>query len=258
MLKHAIESFEHGLQHFLEDTEISRKFALLHVDHAIELMIKEKIVQQGMSIYKGEGKTIGFFEALGKFDETRVPERPRIEELRDFRNTVQHKGLTPDYYTTEFYVREAYQFIERFMKDKLGIEIEEYVPKTYIQLMEGTKTLALPVDSRIKDMLLNAEKLFSIGNYEVAVVSGFIALESVLREITDETGRRTTTMRSLVEFTQQSGLLNSRDHAEFRNIRAIRNEAVHGIGKISKEAARQALDNVSDLITKITPKRGVK
>ena len=107
MLKHAIESFEHGLQHFLEDTEISRKFALLHVDHAIELMIKEKIVQQGMSIYKGEGKTIGFFEALGKFDETRVPERPRIEELRDFRNTVQHKGLTPDYYTTEFYVREA-------------------------------------------------------------------------------------------------------------------------------------------------------
>lgn len=144
------------------------------------------------------------------------------------------------------------------MKDELGIEIEEYIPKTYIQLMEGTKTLALPVDSRIKDMLVNAEKLFSVGNYEMAVVSGFIALESVLLEITNETGRRTTTMHSLVEFAQQSGLLNSRDHAEFRNIWDIRNEAVHGIGKISKKAARQALDSVSDLITKITPNRSGK
>ena len=34
MLRHAFESFEHGLLHYLEGTELGRKFALLHIDHA--------------------------------------------------------------------------------------------------------------------------------------------------------------------------------------------------------------------------------
>lgn len=49
MFRHAIESFEHGLEHFLDGTDRSRKFALLHIDHAIELMLKEKCVQLGKS-----------------------------------------------------------------------------------------------------------------------------------------------------------------------------------------------------------------
>ncbi len=64
MLKHAIESFEHGLEHFLDGTEKSRKFALLHIDHAIELLLKEKCVQLGKSIYRGDGTTLTIHEAF--------------------------------------------------------------------------------------------------------------------------------------------------------------------------------------------------
>lgn len=54
MLIHALESFEHGIFHHLDNTDTSRKFAFLHIDHAIELILKEKVVRLGLSIL---GKT---------------------------------------------------------------------------------------------------------------------------------------------------------------------------------------------------------
>lgn len=122
MLKHALESIEHGLVHFLDGTETGRKFALLHLDHGIELAIKAEVVRQGHSIYQKEGRTIGFHQALDLLPCGSTPERPRLEDLHDFRNIVQHKGLTPDESTTDFYVKEAFAFICRFFKDALEID----------------------------------------------------------------------------------------------------------------------------------------
>ena len=39
MFVHASESFEHGLEHYLDGAERSRKFAILHIDQAIELFL---------------------------------------------------------------------------------------------------------------------------------------------------------------------------------------------------------------------------
>ena len=73
MFKHAIESFQHGLEHYLEGSERSRKFALLHIDQAVELMLKEKIVQLGKSIYKSNGSTLSMHEALKSLKELKLP-----------------------------------------------------------------------------------------------------------------------------------------------------------------------------------------
>ena len=64
MFLHAVESFEHGLQHHLDGTTKSRKFALLHIDQAIELFLKEKVVRLGKSIYKSDGTTLNLHEVF--------------------------------------------------------------------------------------------------------------------------------------------------------------------------------------------------
>ena len=56
MLRHALESFEHGLLHYLEGTEVGREFSILHIDLAVELILKEKVVRNGVPIFRKDGK----------------------------------------------------------------------------------------------------------------------------------------------------------------------------------------------------------
>lgn len=62
MFTHAIESFEHALEHYVDGTTRGSKFAILHVDHAIEPCLKEKAVSLGKSIYKSDGQTLSMHE----------------------------------------------------------------------------------------------------------------------------------------------------------------------------------------------------
>jgi len=145
MMRHAIESFEHGLVHHLDGTEKSRKFAILHIDQAIELFIKEKCIQSGKSIYKSTGQTLNLhegFKALSKL--TSIPERPRLEELHDLRNTIQHKGLLPDQRTTSYYLLVAYKFAKRFLLDELNIPIEKAISPIHRSMMEAPERKEAP------------------------------------------------------------------------------------------------------------------
>lgn len=75
------------------------------------------------------------FRSLNK--EVSLPEQPRLEELHDLRNTVQHKGLTPDAATTQFYVEVAYAFLKRFLRDELTLPIEDILSRKHRALIEG-------------------------------------------------------------------------------------------------------------------------
>ncbi|BCG60798.1 hypothetical protein [Paenibacillus sp. URB8-2] len=136
MLNHAIESFQHGVEHYLDGTIVSRKFAVLHIDHALELFLKEKVVQLGKSIYKSDGNTLSLHETLNSLKEIKIIELPRLQEIHDLRNTIQHKGITPDEMTTEFLVDVAYHFIKRFATEELQLDFNNILPERYVRLME--------------------------------------------------------------------------------------------------------------------------
>jgi hypothetical protein len=73
MFQHAVESFEHGLEHYLDGSQKGRKFALLHIDQAIELLLKEKVVQIGKSIYKSDGTTLSLHETFSSLRDMKLP-----------------------------------------------------------------------------------------------------------------------------------------------------------------------------------------
>lgn len=142
IINSAIESFTHGLEHMDMDDEKGRRFAFIHIDQAIELVMKEKLKNLGESIYRKNGKdTLTFYETLEALKEKGilVKERPFIEDLHDYRNNVQHKGLTPDQCTTNFYIKDkGYQFFRDFCLGELGItwrEVEEIIKQNIKNLL---------------------------------------------------------------------------------------------------------------------------
>ena len=70
LLRSAFEVLEHGLWHYLRsNTTTDMKFALLHIDQAIELFFKEKIRSAGRSIYKNPKETITIWGAYQILEE---------------------------------------------------------------------------------------------------------------------------------------------------------------------------------------------
>jgi uncharacterized protein YutE (UPF0331/DUF86 family) len=246
MLRHALESFEHGICHYLDGTDLGRKLALLHVDHAVELIIKEKLVRMGKSIFKSDGKTLNVHEAFTSLDrEVSLPERPRLEDLHDLRNTVQHKGLSLDEFTTGFYVTEAYNFVKRFLNDELDIELKTYLPRSFVRTMEGIPPIPSNLTEEAQLRLKEAENLYSSGAYEMAIVAAYVALEITLREMVKD--RKATPFRLFDELRATRNISDETWH-KFRKIADLRNRSVHTAVAISKEEARNALDDLNELM----------
>ena len=168
MFNHAVESYQHGIEHYFEGSPKSRKFSLLHIDHSIELFLKEKMVDLGKSIYKSDGKTVSIHEAFSSLKKSiSIPEQPRLEELHDLRNVIQHKGVLPDQPTMDFYAKLSYKFVKRFCNDEFGMAINTILPQIHIILFEAPEPISLPeqVSSAIRQAFeseSNIEKVLGL------------------------------------------------------------------------------------------------
>ena len=111
------------------------KFALLHLDQAVELLLKERVRMFGQSIYKPGGKeTISIWaahEALAKLN-CKIPEKADLELLHEERNSIQHKYANPSPEDAEFHFEKALTFILRFSKDELKVNVRDFVPSSFI------------------------------------------------------------------------------------------------------------------------------
>ncbi len=132
LLRSAFEVLEHGLWHYLRsDTTTDMKFALLHIDQAVELLLKERVRKGAKSIYKNAKETIsiwGAYDILEKELHVTVPEKPDLELLHEERNNIQHKYANPSSEDAAFHVEHAVKFINRFAKDELGLALADFLP----------------------------------------------------------------------------------------------------------------------------------
>jgi hypothetical protein len=136
LARSAFEVLEHGLSHYLRsDTTTDMKFALLHIDQAIELLLKERVRQGGHSIYKNPKETItiwGAYDILENKLGCKFPEKPDLELLHEERNNIQHKYANPSADDAAFHVEKAMKFIQRFTKDELSLNLADYVPSDFL------------------------------------------------------------------------------------------------------------------------------
>ena len=137
LLRSAFEVLNHGLWHFFRsENATDMKFALLHIDQAVELFLKERVRAGGKSIYKNPKETIsiwGAYDTLINELHVAIPERPDLELLHEERNSIQHKYANPSPEDAAFHVEKAMNFIKRFVKDELGLDITQFVPAEYLE-----------------------------------------------------------------------------------------------------------------------------
>lgn len=112
------------------------RFAILHVDQSIELLLKERVRIGKVSIYKNPKETLsmwGAYEALDKLG-VKIPERSDLELLHEERNSIQHKFANPSAEDASFYLNKALPFIRRFLKDEIQSDILDELPTEYLEL----------------------------------------------------------------------------------------------------------------------------
>jgi hypothetical protein len=142
LLRSAFEVLEHSLYHyFRSDTSLDRKFALLHLDQGIELLLKERVRKYGTSIYIGGNKkeTISSWQAFEILAAKgcNIPEKADLELLHDDRNEIQHRYSTPSPETAVFHMENALRFVERFLKEEFATDVRNVLPLDYIIAILG-------------------------------------------------------------------------------------------------------------------------
>lgn len=139
LVRSAFEFLEHGLWHYFNsETSTDMRLAILHVDQAVELFLKERVRKADISINKKNNpkETINVWEAYRIIEEDikiKIPEKANLELLHEERNSIQHKYLNPSVESTGFYMQEAMKFFLRFVKDELTLELSDYILLEYIE-----------------------------------------------------------------------------------------------------------------------------
>lgn len=240
MYRHAGESFEHGLEHFSDGSVKGRKFALLHLDQSIELFLKEKAVQIGKSIYKNDGTTLNLHEVFRSLKDVDIPEQPRLEELHDLRNTIQHKGLTPDSGSTEFYVQIAYEFVKRFLKEELNSSVDEILPKDILSLMETQ-----PIQKEESEKVAAAYDAAKLSETpQERIIAGYTALGRLVSILGDSQSGKVSFRRTLRIAAQRQGNSYNDLKPYLKTIMMIRNQVVHSAYDPTEDDAEAFLSAV--------------
>ena len=257
LLEAALEYLEHGLEHYLGGSDKDRRLTILHLIHAVELTLKEKVLRTGKSIYRPKGKTtINIQEAFEILEAAgvQIPEKQYLELIHDERNAIQHKFSTPTESTTRFYVEKAVLFFTSFLSSELGTPIGNHLPDRYLQLLSiGVGGGDMP-QARAIGMLNEAQALVSVSPGS-AIMAASAALEVAALEHFGHAAREGAIdllgHREMVIAFRKCRHLEERDVEAYLRIRNKRNAVAHERDAPSEREARDLLKHASTLVDKL-------
>lgn len=146
--ENAMDSLVHGVEHYLYGKrESDRKYVIMHVFHAVELFLKERLAKQDEKLIfsnRKNGHTVGANEALKRLVmEVNVPLdsyvecKPNkkqtvgcsmigdLENLRQARNSIEHSSISIDDDQITNFLGAAFRFLDDFVSRELGLSLEE-------------------------------------------------------------------------------------------------------------------------------------
>jgi uncharacterized protein YutE (UPF0331/DUF86 family) len=242
LVRSALDSFFHSLDHDGVDTERDRRFTILHLDHSIELLLKEKIKRLGQSLWCRNRTTISIYDAKEILEKQNppvdIPEWTDIEDLHQIRNDIEHFGSTPSNGQNSFYVRKAKNFIERFCKEELNIDIRDFE--------KGYKVEEKLEEVKLNEVLKESENLFLMKNYYSSFLNSYIALEVALRDWSKKSIEvdEKYPLSHLIKKLNEKNLLSKTQVENLMNLLKTRNNIVHHMKPISKEETIESQEKI--------------
>lgn len=265
LFQSSFDLFSHSIEHFNLGTERDRKFVIMHLANAVELIFKDLMLDLGLSIYKNPKETItitSVIETLSKDKAIKIPHLNKLELLIDERNALQHRYGFPNELTTIFYMEATYSFFKEFLNENYNLDIE-IVLKDFLKEDDIAIFNLRSVTTQTElDKLNKLTKIHPVG----ALLSLFAYFEGQMngiREIVmnsavdDEKDLRLTLfryfnpdsfLRILNEYNVELDEENRKNLIEFRN---VRNQVAHGRETVKSQQVIDFINMIKGLEPKL-------
>lgn len=245
----SMELLGHSITHFNGTSELDRKLVILHLSNAVELLLKDMVLDSGDSIYKNPKETItihGCIEALRAKKRT-IPYLNKLELLIDERNALQHRFGSPNELTAIFYMTVAQEFFRAVLKEHYGQDFDELLP----QFAESKDLVALKMREPSNDSEL--ENLKKLGKVHPlgALLSAIAYLERAILRFGAKVGiseRFSPSMPVSGRYLEIHGIeLPQGLRERLDNSRRLRNLAAHGKAEPTREDVVATVSTIEEM-----------
>ncbi|EPY2712595.1 hypothetical protein ACXA2G_003473, partial [Vibrio cholerae] len=227
-----MELLGHSITHYNGKKELDRKLLILHLANAVELILKDLVLDSGESIYKGPKETITIQGCLKVLEDKSIslPLLNKIELLVDERNALQHRFGSPNELTSIFYMNIAENFFREVLKKNYGQEYDEIITQFSDESDLLEYKLNDPSNDQELDKLKDLAKIHPLG----ALLSAWTYIEKEIEVFAEQAGlkflqRRPATIDLVNGRWERFGVVvPSGLNDSFNEARRLRNMAAHG------------------------------
>ncbi|NIY90565.1 hypothetical protein [Vibrio campbellii] len=232
LFQSAMELIGHSISHYNGKKELDRKLLILHLSNAVELILKDLVLDAGESIYKNPKETITIQGCLSTLEKkgVNIPLFNKVELLIDERNALQHRFGSPNELTSIFYMNIAQTFFKEILKSHYDQDYDEIIKQFADESDLVAYKMNEPTNDQELDKLKDLAKLHPLG----ALLAAWTYFEKELEMLFVELGLSykhhrqpvTEVMRGTYDDTGFTIPLELRE--SLMEIRKIRNMAAHG------------------------------
>tara|TARA_B110000114_G_C15020644_1_gene368755 strand:+ start:99 stop:992 length:894 start_codon:yes stop_codon:yes gene_type:complete len=246
-----MELLGHSLSHYNGKKELDRKLVILHLANAIELILKDLVLDAGKSIYKNPKETItiqGCITALSD-EGINIPFLNKVELLIDERNALQHRFGSPNELTSIFYMNIAQEFFKEVLKKYYGQDYEELISQFADEQDLVAYKLGEPTNDQELEKLQELAKIHPLG----ALLSAWSYFEKTTESFIENAGldfrrRRPFTMELARGSLERFGIYIPENlRIKIDNMRQIRNMSAHGRAEPSKSQVQETIETIEEL-----------
>jgi len=257
----ALDLLAHACEHYMSGEEKDRRFVILHLANAIELLLKDRLLDLQISIYENPKQTKSITKVLSDLEkhDVIVPQKHIMELLIDERNTLQHRFGSPDSIMVKYYFDNSLRFFEEFMNASFGLELREYLSKV---LDEPILTYIYPVSETSRDILLQARAVAKV-HPSSSVFTAWIEIEkkvSELREMLEKQSKKdevwfrfpaSSFLRRLLDEYMTRTSETEKLRRDIVNLSVTRNRIIHARMDADTDSAENYIMEVEKILPKI-------
>jgi Asp-tRNA(Asn)/Glu-tRNA(Gln) amidotransferase C subunit len=251
LFQSAMELLGHSISHYNGKKELDRKLVILHLANAVELILKDLVLDAGCSIYKNPKETITIHGCLSSLSdkEIDVPFLNKIELLIDERNALQHRFGSPNELTSIFYMNIAQEFFKEVLRRHYGQDYSELISQFADEQDLVAYKLGEPANDQELEKLQELAKIHPLG----ALLSAWSYFERITESFITDAGLDFRRRRPFTIELSRGGLerfgieipVNIRRKID--TMRQIRNMSAHGHAEPSREQVKETIETIEEL-----------
>ena len=249
LFQSSMELLGHSISHYNGKKELDRKLLILHLANAVELILKDLVLDAGKSIYKNPKETITIQGCLNelKSENIELPYLNKIELLIDERNALQHRFGSPNELTSIFYMNIAQQFFQEVLKHNYDQDYDEVIAQFADKQDLVAFKLGEPSNEKELDKLMELAKIHPLG----ALLSAWSYFEKTMAKFYLDSGlklKHNIVMNLSINRLDKFGInLPTELQEKFNVMRQVKNASAHGGMAPSLKQVKETIETITIL-----------